>query len=69
MSRALKDGQFVGTKIKDGKYRIDRVPFGECIVTVDIKKFPLPAQYSDPEKSGLKLTVKKGMNMADWELK
>ena len=31
----LKDGQFVGGRIKDGKFRVDRVPVGPVKVTIE----------------------------------
>ncbi len=64
----LKDDQFVGAKLKDGKYRVDRVPVGEFTVTIESKKVRLPAKYSAEETSGLKLSVKKGKNTADIQI-
>jgi hypothetical protein len=58
----LKDDQFVGAKIKDGKFRVDRVPIGAVKVTIDSKKVALPAKFADPETSGLSVEVKKGKN-------
>ena len=64
----LKDDQFVGAKIKHGKYRVDRVPVGEFKVTIESKKIRLPAKYAGEDTSGLTLTAKKGKNAADFEL-
>ena len=64
----LKDDQFVGAKLKDGMYRVDRVPVGEFTVTIESKKARLPVKYSREETSGLKLAVKKGKNTADIDL-
>jgi hypothetical protein len=66
----LKGDQFVGARIKDGKYRIDRVPIGEMFpITIESKKIGLPEKYSDPTKSPLRLATKKGKNTADIELR
>jgi hypothetical protein len=58
----LKDDQFVGAKIKDGQFRVDRVPAGTVKVTIESKKVALPAKFADPETSGLSVEVKKGKN-------
>jgi hypothetical protein len=58
----LKDDQFVGAKIKDGQFRVDRVPVGAVKVTIESKKITLPARFADPEKSGLSVEVKPGKN-------
>ena len=58
----LKDDQFVGAKIKDGKFRVDRVPVGAVKVTIESKKGGLPAKFADPETSGLSVELKKGKN-------
>ena len=64
----LKDDQFVGAKIKDGKFRVDRVPVGAVKVTIDSKKVALPAKFADPETSGLSVEVKKGKNPVNFML-
>jgi hypothetical protein len=64
----LKDDQFVGAKIKDGKYRVDRVPAGKVKVTIESKTLPLPAKFADEEKSLLIIEVKKGKNDANVDL-
>jgi hypothetical protein len=64
----LPDGQFVGAKIKDGKYRVDRVPAGTMKVTVQSKKFPLPARFSAEETALLAVEVKAGKNAFDVNL-
>jgi hypothetical protein len=53
----LKDGQFVGSKIKEGKFLVDRVPHGTWKVTIDSKKIGLPAKFASPETSGMKIEV------------
>jgi hypothetical protein len=59
----LDDGQFVGSKVKNGDYTIDRVPVGTRKVTVEGKG--VPDKYADEETSGLKLEVKEGVNTID----
>jgi RNA polymerase sigma factor (sigma-70 family) len=54
-----KDDQFVGGKIKDGMFRVDRVPFGEIKVTIESKKVQVPAKFADPDTSGLSIDVKR----------
>jgi hypothetical protein len=54
----LKDDQFVGTKIKDGRYRVDRVPFGAARVTIDSNEVRIPARFASPDTSGLSVEIK-----------
>ena len=54
----LRGGQFVGSKVKDGAYRIDRVPEGAWTVTVEGKD--VPAKHSSETTSALKVTIKDG---------
>jgi len=54
----LGDDQFVGGKIKDGKFRVDRVPFGTVKVTIESKTVQLPAKFASPESSGLTVEIK-----------
>ena len=54
----LTDDQFVGAKIKDGKFRVDRVPAGVAKVTIDSKKVRLPAKFASPETSGMSVEIK-----------
>jgi hypothetical protein len=54
----LDDGQFVGAKVKDGKYVVNRVPAGTRKVTVE--GMGVPAQYASEDTSGLTLVVKDG---------
>ena len=59
--------QFVGAKIKDGKYKLDRVPVGTHRVSVESKG--LPARYSSEEQSALRIDIDKGKNVADFDLR
>ena len=54
----LKDDQFVGGKIKDGRFLVERVPFGTVKVTIDSKKVTLPAKFVSPETSELSVEIK-----------
>jgi hypothetical protein len=56
----LKDDQFVGGRIKDGMFRVDRVPAGPAKVTIESKKVTVPAKFASPETSGMNVDVKKG---------
>lgn len=64
----LADGQFVGAKIKDGVYKVDRVPAGTVKVTVQSKKDAVPAKFGNEETTLLKIEVKSGKNTADFDL-
>ena len=61
----IDEDQFVGAKVKDGVYKVDRVPVGAYVVAVEFEG--VPARYSD--KSQLRATVKKGTNDLDLDLK
>ena len=63
----LADGQFVGAKVKDGSYTIDRVPVGARKITVEGKG--VPAKYASEDTSALTLEVKKGNAMFDLDLR
>jgi hypothetical protein len=65
----LKDDQFVGSKIKDGAFRIDRVPTGTVKVTIASKKLRIPTKYGVPETSPLTLDVKPGKGVADFQIR
>lgn len=62
-----KDDQFTGAKIKDGKYRVDRVPAEEVTVSIN-SRLPLPEKYLHQETSPLTTKVKKGKNTANFDL-
>jgi hypothetical protein len=64
----LPDGQFVGAMLKDGKYRVDRVPAGTAKVTVQSKKVPIPAKFADEETALLTVEMKAGKNAFDVNL-
>jgi hypothetical protein len=56
----LEDGQFVGGRIKDGRFLVKRVPAGTWKVTIESKTVTLPAKFTSPEESGLGVEAKKG---------
>lgn len=63
------DGQFIGTKIKDGKYQMKKVPTGTYTVTLEMrretpggKEQVLPAKYSAEDQAVLRVEVTKGIN-------
>jgi hypothetical protein len=64
----LGDGQFVGCKVKDGSFKIGRVPVGKHKVTVEMRRDglnALPARYSEEKLSALRIEVQKGANVLD----
>jgi hypothetical protein len=66
-----KDGQFFGAKLKDGKFKLDHVPVGKYVVTIERKiegADSLPRKYSSEDKSELTVEVKKGANTLDFAL-
>ena len=54
----LNNGQFVGSKVKDGDYSIDRVPVGTHKVTVEGQG--VPEKYAAEDTSGLTVEVTEG---------
>jgi hypothetical protein len=54
----LKDDQFVGARIKDGRFLVHRVPFGAAKVTIESRKVRLPEKFASPETSGLSVEIK-----------
>jgi hypothetical protein len=63
----LDSGEFVGAKVKDGKYAVSRVPAGKRKVAAEGKG--VPAKYGSEETSGLTLEVKEGARTFDVELR
>jgi SAM-dependent methyltransferase len=62
----LDKDQFVGAKIKDGSYAMDRVPVGEWTITIESEG--IPASYSAEDKSPLRIKVNKGNQNINVEL-
>ena len=63
----LDGGQFVGAKIKDGAYRIDRVPVGTHKITVEGDG--VPARHASDETSSLTIEVKEGNAVHNFNLR
>ena len=63
----LANDQFVGAKIKDGQYAVDRVPVGEHKITVEGEL--VPAAYGSEEKTPFTMEVKKGGNTIDLDMR
>jgi hypothetical protein len=63
----LDNGQFVGSKVKDGKYTVDRIPVGTWKVAVE--GTGVPRAYAAEETSPLKVEVKEGPATFDFDLK
>jgi hypothetical protein len=63
----LGDDQFVGAKVKDGKYMVNRVPVGTWKLSVEGKD--VPKKYASENTSGLTLVVKDGKATHDLELR
>ncbi len=63
----LDKGQFVGAKLdEEGRFTIDRVPLGECQVTIEGKG--VPESYASEKLSALKVKVAEGDNTFGFEL-
>jgi hypothetical protein len=62
----LDNGQFVGSKVKDGEYTVDRVPAGMRRVTVEGQG--IPPTFTSEETSPLQMKVKEGPNTFAIEL-
>jgi hypothetical protein len=62
----LANDQFVGAKIKDGDYAVDKVPVGTWRVTVEGQG--IPAVYSADDKTPLKARVQKHAQVFDLNL-
>jgi hypothetical protein len=63
--------QFVGAKIRGGKYRVRWVPVGGHKVTVELLKegkSVLPPKFSEEDKAVLRVEVKEGVNVLDFSL-
>lgn len=61
------NGQFVGCKFKDGRYKIDRVPAGTLRVTLEGKG--VPARFSSEDTTALRVQVAEdGPNRFDFDL-
>ncbi|MDB5388370.1 MAG: hypothetical protein JWM11_4016 [Planctomycetaceae bacterium] len=63
----LDGGQFVGSKVENGEFQVDRVKTGTRKVTVEGEG--VPARFSFEDKSGLVVDVAAGKNSFDLELK
>jgi hypothetical protein len=62
----LDNGQFVGSKVKDGKYVIDRVLVGTRKVTAEGEG--VPAKYASEHTSSITAEVKEGTGTFDFNL-
>ncbi|HEY1187583.1 MAG TPA: carboxypeptidase-like regulatory domain-containing protein [Gemmata sp.] len=62
----LPNGQFVGSKIKDGKYAIDHLPAG--ILKVTVQGEGVPAKFGAEETTTLSIEAKNG-GAFDFDLK
>ena len=61
------NGQFLGSKVKDGNYTIDRVPTGTLRVTIDGPGVPL--KFASEETSGLIVKAEEANNRFDFVLR
>lgn len=62
----LENDQFVGSKVKEGKYAVDRLPLGVHKVTIEGEG--VPAQYVSEETSGIVVEARKGDNSFSFDL-
>jgi hypothetical protein len=63
----LDDDQFVGVKVKDGAFKIARVPEGTW--RVGIEGEGVPAKHASEETTGLTVQVRAGKNTFDFSLR
>jgi len=63
----LADDEFVGGKIKDGRYRLTRVPAGTWRISLQAKG--VPARFASEEASPFRAEVKPGQNSIDLDVK
>src|SRR5262245_58860160 len=61
----IDEDQFVGAKVKEGAYKLDRVPVGNHVVAIEFEG--VPPKYSD--KSELRVEIKLGSNIIDFDLR
>lgn len=61
----IDENQFVGAKVKDGEFKVDRVPVGAHVVAIEF--MDVPSKYFD--KSQLRVEVKMGTNVVNFDLK
>lgn len=59
-------GQFVGSKVEEGRFEVDRVPVGVHAVTIEGDG--VPARYTFDDKSGLVVAVNAEANTIDFKL-
>ncbi|QDV39309.1 hypothetical protein [Tautonia plasticadhaerens] len=62
----LDDGEFVGSKVRDGKYSVSRVPAGQWRITIEGES--IPPRYSSEDRSGLVAAIREGSNTIDLDL-
>lgn len=63
----LDDDQFVGSKVKDGKYKVRRVPVGEWRVVIE--RDGMPGRIATEKASEFPVEVKPGGNSFDFDMK
>jgi hypothetical protein len=63
----LADGEFFGSKVKDGKYAIDHAQAGTRKVTVEGEGVPI--KYTLDDTSSLTVEIKDGKNVFDLDLR
>jgi hypothetical protein len=62
----LDDDQFVGSKIKNGSYKVTRIPAGEWRVAIE--GGGAPASFGSEETTPLRVVVKQGPNTVNFDL-
>ena len=61
------DGQFFGTKIKDGKFSLDVLPPGKYVVA--FQGGGIPEKYGSEDKSSLVVEMREGEATFDFDLR
>jgi hypothetical protein len=63
----IDEDQFVGAKIKNGEFSVEKVPIGDRHITVEGEG--VPTKYSDYQKTPLRVAVTKDGQTLNLDLK
>ena len=63
----LTGDEFVGAKLRDGRYKLTRLPAGRCRVVIEGEG--IPAKFASEETTGLTVEVREGGGVFDFDLR